>query len=92
LGLAVEIWLIPFVIMKIQIYVQYSIISQLSFCDGAGAEGRFELRPPVESSDLDEKVLLWVEVYVASVTICGNIQIIKYLFSRNMYVHVGFLV
>ena len=26
-------------------------------CDGAGAGGRLELRPPVESSDLDEKVL-----------------------------------
>jgi hypothetical protein len=26
-------------------------------CDGAVAGGRFELRPPVESSDLDEKVL-----------------------------------
>jgi hypothetical protein len=25
-------------------------------CDGAGAGGIFELRPPVESSDLDEKV------------------------------------
>jgi hypothetical protein len=27
-------------------------------CDGAGAGRRFELRPPVESSDLDEKVVL----------------------------------
>ncbi len=27
------------------------------YCDGAEAEGRLELRPPVESSDLDEKVL-----------------------------------
>jgi hypothetical protein len=26
-------------------------------CDGAVAGGRLELRPPVESSDLDEKVL-----------------------------------
>ncbi len=26
-------------------------------CDGAGAGGRLELRPPVEFSDLDEKVL-----------------------------------
>jgi hypothetical protein len=26
-------------------------------CGGAGAGGRLELRPPVESSDLDEKVL-----------------------------------
>ncbi len=49
-------------------------------CDGAVAEGRLELRPPMESSDLDEKVLtttlvrdtsilrIRVEVYVASVT------------------------
>jgi hypothetical protein len=27
------------------------------YCDGAVAGGRLELRPPVESSDLDEKVL-----------------------------------
>jgi hypothetical protein len=26
-------------------------------CDGAVAGGRLELRPPIESSDLDEKVL-----------------------------------
>jgi hypothetical protein len=26
-------------------------------CDGAVAGGRLELRPPVKSSDLDEKVL-----------------------------------
>jgi hypothetical protein len=29
----------------------------LGDCDGAVAGGRLELRPPVESSDLDEKVL-----------------------------------
>ncbi len=27
------------------------------YCDGAVAGGRLELRPPVESSDLDKKVL-----------------------------------
>jgi hypothetical protein len=27
------------------------------YCDCAGAGGRLELRPPMESSDLDEKVL-----------------------------------
>jgi hypothetical protein len=27
------------------------------YCDGAVAGGRLELRPPVESSDFDEKVL-----------------------------------
>jgi hypothetical protein len=52
----------------------------LLHCDGAEAGGRLELRPPVESSDLDEKVLtntpvrdtfsvrIWVRVKVASVT------------------------
>jgi hypothetical protein len=30
---------------------------QRVLCDGAVAGGRLELRPPVESSDLDEKVL-----------------------------------
>jgi hypothetical protein len=30
---------------------------KISFCDGAIAGGRLEFRPPVESSDLDEKVL-----------------------------------
>jgi hypothetical protein len=31
--------------------------SKSGSCDGAVAGGRLELRPPVESSDLDEKVL-----------------------------------
>ncbi len=30
---------------------------QILYCDGAVAGGRLELGPPVESSDLDEKVL-----------------------------------
>ncbi len=41
----------------------------------ASQGGRFELRPPVESSDLDEKVLtttpvrdIWMRLKVASVT------------------------
>ncbi len=32
------------------------ITSEVTTCDGAVAGGRIELRPPVESSDLDEKV------------------------------------
>jgi hypothetical protein len=35
--------------------IMYRAIKQQ--CDGAGAGGRLKLRPPVESSDLDEKVL-----------------------------------
>ncbi len=50
-------------------------MQNLENCDGAVAGGRLELRPPVESSDLDEKVLtttlvrdtsslaIWVESY-----------------------------
>jgi hypothetical protein len=30
---------------------------EFGYCDGAVAGGRFELRPPVESSDLDGEVL-----------------------------------
>jgi hypothetical protein len=33
------------------------ITSEVTTCDGAVAGGRLELRPPMESSDLDEKVL-----------------------------------
>jgi hypothetical protein len=29
----------------------------MTYCDSAKQGGRLELRPPVESSDLDEKVL-----------------------------------
>jgi hypothetical protein len=29
----------------------------IDYCDGAAAGGRIELGPPVEPSDLDEKVL-----------------------------------
>ncbi len=32
-------------------------IENIKNCDSAVAGGRLELRPPVESSDLDEKVL-----------------------------------
>jgi hypothetical protein len=32
------------------------ITSEVTTCDGAVSGGRLELRPPVESSDLDEKV------------------------------------
>jgi hypothetical protein len=35
----------------------FSPVCYLHLCDGAVAGGRLELRPPVESSDLDEKVL-----------------------------------
>jgi hypothetical protein len=34
-----------------------SASNKKSICDGAVARGRIELRPPVESSDLDKKVL-----------------------------------
>ena len=33
------------------------ITSVVTICDGAVAGGRLELRPPVKSSDLEEKVL-----------------------------------
>jgi hypothetical protein len=33
------------------------ITSEVTTCDGAVAGGRLELRPPVGSTDLDEKVL-----------------------------------
>ncbi len=41
----------PLVMLRVQ------ITSEVATCDGAVAGGRLELRPPVESSDLDEKVL-----------------------------------
>ncbi len=42
--------------MKITLFICLAF-RQMQYCDGAVAGGRLELRPPVESSDLDEKVL-----------------------------------